>query len=328
MRPSADFRFNSASSIDIVRAPAQPIVTNCKLSRRGFLRTCAVATAAMGNGSLATFAGASEPAPEKQVPLKIGIRAATMRMVGDTSVLRTAAGIPGIRGVELQVTAGNRNLRDSNVVREYKRESNRWDIRIPSVAGIWDKGVNISSPNAGESIESSIRVAEKLGSGVVLVAFFKENAPDMNREESYGLIVAMLRKVAPAAADAGVVLGLENSLSPADNVKLVDLIGHPAVRVYYDLHNMATYGHGSEAVPGVKLLGGERICAVHVKNGDKLIEQPGPIDWAAAFAAFNEIRYDGWFTYETSHKNVSACIADTIRNNAFLTKHIRMPGSG
>jgi L-ribulose-5-phosphate 3-epimerase len=105
----------------------------------------------------------------------------------------------------------------------------------------------------------------------------------------------------------------------------VDLVGHPAVRVYYDLYNMATYGHGPEAVPGVKLLGRERICAVHVKNGDKLIEAPGPIDWPAAFTAFNEIGYDGWFTYETSHQSVAACLADTARNNAFLAKHIRMP---
>src|SRR5262249_24077541 len=152
-----------------------------------------------------------------------------------------------------------------------------------------------------------------LGSGVVLVAFFKENAPDVNREASYGPVVTNLRKAAPAAADAGVLLGLENSLSPADNRKLLDLVDHPAVRVYYDLHNMATYGHGSEAVPGVKLLGRERICAVHVKNGDKLIEEPGPIDWPAAFAAFNEIGYDGWFTYETGHKNLQACLADTAR---------------
>jgi L-ribulose-5-phosphate 3-epimerase len=131
--------------------------------------------------------------------------------------------------------------------------------------------------------------------------------------------------VAGAAADAGVILGLENSLSPADNRKLVDLIGHPAVGVYYDLHNMATYGHGAEAVPGVKLLGRERICAVHVKNGDQLIEQPGPIDWPAAFAAFNEIGYDGWYTYESQHKSLADCLADTTRNNAFLAKHIKMP---
>jgi sugar phosphate isomerase/epimerase len=95
----------------------------------------------------------------------------------------------------------------------------------------------------------------------------------------------------------------------------------------YDLHNMATFGHGPEAVPGVKLLGRERLCAVHVKNGDKLIEEPGPIDWPAAFAAFNEIGYDGWFTYETQHKNLSACLADTARNNVFLAQHLRRPVS-
>ena len=288
------------------------------------MQTCAIAAAAAAR-PLTGFGAPSTSTPASQVPLKLGIRAATMKMVGDSTVIQAAAGIPGIRGVELQVTAGNRNLRNWDVVRQYKRDSDRWGIRIPSVAGIWDNGVNVSSPDAGESIRLSIRAAEILGSGVVLVAFFKENAPDMEREESYGPVVSNLQKAAPAAADAGVILGLESSLSPADHGKLVDLVAHPAVRVYYDLYNMATYGHGAEAVPGVKLLGRERLCAVHVKNGDRLIEQPGPIDWVAAFAAFNDIGYDGWFTYETSHKSLSACLADTALNNAFLTKHLRMP---
>jgi len=295
------------------------------ITRRGFVQSCAVALAAAGARPLSCFGAAAAPTTSPQVPLKLGIRAATMRMVGDTGVVQTAAGIPGIRGVELQVTAGDRNLRDWDVVRQYKRESDRWDIRIPSLAGIWDKGVNIFSPSAGESIQLSVRAAEMLGSSVILLAFFKENAPDMNVEASYGPLVTMLRKAAAGAAAAGVVLGLENSLSPADNRKLVDLIDHPAVRVYYDLHNMATYGHGPETVPGVKLLGRERICAVHVKNGNSLIEQPGPIDWPAAFAAFTEIGYEGWFTYETGHKSLADCLADTPRNNAFLAQHLRRP---
>ena len=261
--------------------------------------------------------------PARPLPLKLGIRAATMGMVGDLSVIQTAASIPGISGVELQVVAGAKNLRDLDVVRQYKRESDRWNIRIPSLAGVWEKGVKISSPKAPDSLRAAIRAAELLGSGVILVAFFKEDAPDMAREESFGPVVANLNAVAGAAADAGVTLGLENSLSPADNRKLVDLIGHPAVGVYYDLHNMATYGHGTEAVPGVKLLGKERICAVHVKNGDSLIEEPGPIDWPAAFAAFNEIGYEGWYTYETQHKGLAACITATARNNTFLAKHIQ-----
>jgi sugar phosphate isomerase/epimerase len=135
----------------------------------------------------------------------------------------------------------------------------------------------------------------------------------------------MLRAAGPRAAEAGVTLGLENSLSPADNAKLVDLVGHSAVRIYYDLHNMATYGHREEAIPGIKLLGRQRICAVHVKNGSNRIDEPGPIDWAAAFKEFNDIGYEGWYVYETSHDNPEACIEDTKHNNAFLRQHVRMP---
>jgi L-ribulose-5-phosphate 3-epimerase len=303
----------------------QPIAGVPGLTRRGFVQTCAVALAATSARPLTTLGVPQDSAPARQVPLKLGLRAATMRMVGDYDVIATAVGVPGIRGVELQATAGRHNLRDWEAVRHYKRESNRWDVRIPSLAGIWDKGVNISSPKAVESLQLTVRAAEMLGSSVILAAFFNQSAPDMSREDSYGPVVANLKQAAPGAADAGVVIGLETSLSPADNAKLVDLVGHPAVRVYYDVYNMATFGHGSEAVPGVKLLGKDRICAVHVKNGDRLIEEPGPIDWAAAFAAFNEIGYEGWFTYETSHKSTSACLTDTARNSVFLAKHIRMP---
>lgn len=296
------------------------------MNRRTFLKnSAAMAVAACG---IPCGNGAQAPTAAKQpLPLKIGIRAASMKMAGNLDVIRTAAGIPVIMGVELQVTAGSPNLRDWDTVRRYKREANRWAMRIPTLAGVFDRGVSINSPGAAESLRLSIRAAEMLGSGALLLAFFKKDAPDMTRKESYGPVVAMLKEVAPRAADAGVTLGLENSLSPADNAKLVDLVGHPAVGVYYDLHNMAFYGHGDQAIPGVKLLGKERICAVHVKNDDKLIEEPGPIDWAAAFRAFNEIGYEGWYIYETSHANIEDCIEDTKKNNAFLRQHARMPAA-
>ena len=293
------------------------------LQRTGGLVVAGTAIAA--GGITGSIRAQPPPAPRQTIPLKIGIRAATMKMVGNVDVIRTAAAMPGIMGVELQVTAGTPNLRDWDAVRTYKRQADRWAMRIPSLAGVWDPGVQINSPAAAENVRLSIRAAEMLGSSVILLAFFERSAPDMTREESYGPIVAMLREVAPRAADAGVILGLENSLSPADNVKLVDLVGHPAVRVYYDVHNMATYRHGDQAVPGIKLLGKERICAVHVKNGMLRIEDPGPINWAAAFRAFNEIGYEGWYVFETAHRTPVACAEDTQVNIAFLRQHLRMP---
>jgi len=301
---------------------------NRQLTRRGFVTTAALGTAAAGLAGAAGTTGAaaeSETGAGRRIPLKIGIRAASMRMVGDLDVIRTAAGIPGLSGVELQTTSGKLNLRDWDVVRRYKKEADRWGMHIPSLAGVWDRGVQIHSPQAGASLIKSIRAAEMLGARVILLAFFRQNAPDMTDEASYGPVVRTLRETAPRAADAGVVMGLENSLSPADNEKLVDLVDHPAVGVYYDLHNMAYYGHGDQAIPGVKRLGKERICMVHVKNGDQLLEEPGPIDWAAAFRAFNEIEYEGWYVYESGHDSTEDCIEDTKKNNVFLRKHVQMP---
>ena len=299
--------------------------TQSSVTRRRFLKTVALGTGAAGIVTSIGSRAEADSAASQRKPLKIGIRAASLKMAGDFAVVKTAASIPGITGVELQTTSGRPNLRDWETVRRYKKEAERWGMQIPSLAGVWDRGVTIRSSNADESLVQTIRAAEMLDSRVILLAFFKQNAPDMSREESYGPVVTMLQKTAKHAAEAGVIMGLENSLSPSDNKKLVDLVDHPAVGVYYDLHNMAHYGHGDEAIPGIKLLGKRRICMVHVKNQKMLLKEPGLIDWPAAFREFNDIGYDGWYIYETGHDSTADCLEDTAKNNAFLQEHVQMP---
>ena len=275
--------------------------------------------------SAALLPAAARAAETQRIPPKIGHRAASMKMVGDFGVFRVARGIPGLLGVELQIAQGEPNLWDLDAVRRYKKEAHRWGIRIPSLAGVWGKGVSIrTSPVAGIQLIKAIRAAELLGSSVILVAFFRDNAPNMGQESSYGPVVQLLREAAPIARNAGVVLGLENSLSPADNVKLIDVIAEENVRVYYDLFNMDYYGHKGLAVPGVKLLGKERICQIHVKNQERLIEEAGPIDWRAAFAACNEIGYEGWYVFESRHSGEKQLISATTRNIEFLESQVRM----
>ena len=307
------------------------------LTRRTFLEQGLIASAGVGVG--AAGSGASQAAAlsaqakegdtvnhATPIPLKIGHRAASMKMVGDFDVFKVARQMSGLMGVELQVTGGNPNLRDWDAVRRYKREALRWGMMIPSLAGTWDRGVSmLSGKDARDNLVQAVRVAEFLGAGVILAAFFKEKAPDMSDESSYGPAVDALQAAAPQASEAGVVIGLENSLSPADNKKLVDLVAHPAVKVYYDPHNMAFYGHGVEAVPGIKLLGKERICQVHVKNADKPIEEPGLVDWTAAFKALNNIGYENWFVFESQHDSREALIEDTARNISFMEAHCNMP---
>lgn len=276
------------------------------LGRRAFLATLA-AGPALGAGP----------------PLKFAHRAASLKMVGDFDVVRVAAQVRGLDGIELQTAQGDPNLWDLDAVRRYKREGHRWGISFPSLSGIWAKGVSIrTSPAAGVQLLKAIRAAEMLGSAVILVAFFRDNCPSMEDEAEYGPVVELLQQAAPVARDAGVILGLENSLSPADNVKLVDLVADPAVKVYYDLDNCEYYEHTGQAVPGIELLGRERIAQVHVKNEERLIEEPGRVDWRAAFAALKRIGYDGWYVFESKHASRAQMIKATERNIAFIREQL------
>ena len=270
---------------------------------------------------LATLAAV--PAVAATPPLKFGHRASSLKMVGDFGVVRAAAEVRGLDGIELQTAQGEPNLWDLDAVRTYKREGHRWGVGFPSLSGIWGKGVSIrNSPVAGVQLLRSIRAAEMLGSSVILVAFFRDNCPSMDDESQYGPVVELLRQAAPAARDAGVILGLENSLSPADNAKLIDLVADPAVRVYYDLDNVEFYRHSGLAVPGIELLGRDRICQVHVKNGERLIEEPGRVDWRAAFAALKRIGYDGWYVFESKHSSQQQMVEATERNIAFIRQQL------
>lgn len=272
---------------------------------------------------LAALAGT--PLLQSQAPpLKFAHRAASMKMVGDFDILRVAAQVEGLDGVELQIAAGEPNLWDLDAVRRYKREAYRWGLQLPSLSGVWSRGVSIrKSPVAGVELMRAIRAAEMLASSVILVAFFRDNAPDMDDEASYGPVVQLLQAAAAPARDAGVILGLENSLSPTDNVRLLDHVAEPNVQVYYDLDNIEFYGHSGQSVPGVQVLGRDRICQVHVKNDVRLIEEPGRVDWRAALSALDAIGYDGWYCFESKHSSGEQMAEATERNIRFIQNRLR-----
>ena len=267
-------------------------------------------------GALAAAARGAAP------PVKIGHREASMKMIGDPRVFEVASRIPGLLGVELQIVSGDHKLWPKETLKVYKRAANRWGMQIPSLSSPFGRGSAMNKPNAGEFLRKAIPCAEFLGSSVILVPFFRDNCPSMSDESQYGPVVETLKQLGPVAADAGVILGLENSLDPADNAKLVDLVGHPNVRMYFDLDNGEFYGHKGKVIPGIKLLGRDRICQVHVKNEERLIEEPGRIDWRAAFRELKSIRYDGWIVLESRHTTEQQLIDSTTRNIQFIRKEL------
>lgn len=254
--------------------------------------------------------------------LRFGHRQANMVTEAGPGVFDLAKQIHGLSGVELQVFFKGTTLWDDDTWRMYQRAALNTGLTIPSLAGVWPPGAGLPQPSAEENIRKAIHAAENLHATTILVACFEQNCPNMDRAESYGPVVALLRKLAPAARDAGVVISLETSNSPADDRKLIDLVESPSVRIYLDLFNVEHYQHTGESVPGITLLG-NRVRQVHMKNEDRLLADPGPVNFAAAAKALRQIGYPGWVVFETSHTSPAQCIEATEKNITFISGNFK-----
>jgi len=111
--------------------------------------------------------------------------------------------------------------------------------------------------------------------------------------------VGVIRDVAPRAEKAGIAIGLENYLSAEDNMRIVERIGSPAVKVYYDVGNSTDKGR--DVYREIRLLG-KLICEFHAKDGKFLLGQ-GRIDFRKVRAAIDDIGYNGWIHLEAARPN-------------------------
>jgi len=105
----------------------------------------------------------------------------------------------------------------------------------------------------------------------------------------------VLREIAPAAEKAGVILGLEDTISARDNVLIMTRAKSPAVLVYYDVGNSTE--NGFNILEEIRWLGRERICEVHLKDNPNYLWQ-GKIDFVAVINALADIGFDHWAQLE------------------------------
>jgi sugar phosphate isomerase/epimerase len=176
----------------------------------------------------------------------------------------------------------------------YLAEAKRLDIEIASLAlGTLNSVPYKSDPRAERWVAESIDVCQAMDVRVVLMAFFGEG--DLQNDD-YGInvVVKRLRKVAPKAEMAGVTLGLESRLSAAQHMDIINRVGSPAVKVYYDVAN--SHKGGYDIYREIRQLG-SHICEFHAKDSDDLYGK-GSIDFEEVRRAIDDIGYRGWLVME------------------------------
>ena len=255
-------------------------------------------------------------AAKEKSSFKIGAHDWSIGSGGRIDALEVAKRI-GLDGVEVSFgePGGKFDLRQEGVRRQYLDTAQRLGMEISSLAmGILNRVPYASDPRAKEWVEQCIDVTAAMGQKRVLLAFFGRG-DIKGKKDLQDNVIRRLKKVAPKAERAGVVLGIESWMDADEHLRILDAVGSPAVQVYYDVANMTAKGY--DVYREIRQLGRERICQFHMKENGNLLGQ-GRVDFEKVKQAIDEIGYEGWLVIEGAtieSKTIEQCY---IANRKYL----------
>lgn len=230
-----------------------------------------------------------------QAGFKIGACDWTLGKRADPAALVMAKRL-GLDGVQVDV-GGPKNgmpVLKPEVQKLYLETAAKQQVEIGSLAiGSLNDVPYKSDPQAEQWVSDSIDACKALGVKVVLLAFFAKGDL-LNDPEGVATVVQRLRKVAPKAEQADVTLGFESWLSAEQHMDILNRVGSPAVKVYYDVAN--SHKQGYDIYKEIRLLG-KNICEFHAKDYDDLYGK-GSIDFKRVRLAMDDIGYRGWLHME------------------------------
>jgi L-ribulose-5-phosphate 3-epimerase len=282
------------------------------MTRRDMLKR-GTATAA----SLAFFSSFTPllGAPDRR-KYKIGACDWSIGQMGKPAALDVAKQM-GLDGVQLSLgSAGDdMRLRKPEVQAEYKEAAQRTGLELGGLAiGEMNSIPYKKDPRTEAWVSDSVDVLQALGMKVVLLAFFG-NGDLIGDKEGTAEVVRRLKKVAPKAEKAGVILGLESWLSAEATMAIIDAVGSPAVKMYYDVCNSTDRGY--DICKEIRWLGRKNICEFHLKENGSLLGK-GKVNLEAVRDAIEEIGYEGWMQIEGAVPPNGDLMASYIANRKFV----------
>lgn len=153
-------------------------------------------------------------------------------------------------------------------------------------------------PESIDLIKSCIRTMTQMQ---VRVAFLPLGIQDdlVRYPEIRPAVVKRLRTAAIVAERADVVIGIETSLDARGEVSLLDEVGSPAVRSYFNFENPLQSGR--DLYGELEILGKERICQIHCTDADGVRLQDDPlIDMLRVRKTLDQMGWRGWLVMERS----------------------------
>ncbi len=291
-----------------------------RITRRQMMVGAAQAAAGLALASSCSPSAGRKSAKVGPAGFKIGVCDWTIKKRSDPASLEMAKRI-GLDGVQVDIGRGQDDLPlfDPALQQKFIDARQTHQIEIASLAlGVLNETPYKSDPRAERWVEKSIDVCKALGVNVVLVAFFGKG--DLrNDKQGTDVVVERFKKVAPRAEEAGVTFGIESWLSAEQHMDIIDRIGSPAVRVYYDVGNSDKAGY--DVYSEIRRLD-RLICEFHAKDYDDLYGR-GSIDFQQVREAMDDIGYRGWIVMEGTRMPVG--VEESCRYDAEYLREVFPP---
>jgi sugar phosphate isomerase/epimerase len=271
------------------------------MQRRRFVQALATLPA-VGSGLRPAQSDAAAAAPAAPPAAKLaGIGACdwTLRLTANPDSLDLAKKI-GLDGVQVDFGSpapgkDTLPLHSEALQDAFLARAETTGVAVPSLAlAVLNQIAYKKEPMAEQWVLDSVKVARRMKTSVVLLAFFSQG--DLRDDESgFQETVNRLKRLAPLAEEAGITYGIESWLKVADLERLLNAVNSPRILAYYDVGNMQKEGEDIHAA--IRQLGRERICEVHAKDYDDLYGR-GTMDFAKVGTSLAAIDYRGWMHME------------------------------
>jgi L-ribulose-5-phosphate 3-epimerase len=210
----------------------------------------------------------------------------------------------GLDGLEVDMGSLSKNptfaseLANPEVREQFIGKSRELGIEISSIAMSGFYAQSFTTRDVETPINDAIETAKLMGVKVTFLPLGVQ-ADLIKFPELRPQIIERIKTVAPNAEKAGITIGLETALDAAGDVKLLDEIGSPAVRIYFNFSNALQ--NDRDLYSELKTLGKDRICQIHCTDQDGVwLENDPKIDMKKAKATLDEMGWSGWLVLERS----------------------------
>jgi sugar phosphate isomerase/epimerase len=263
-------------------------------------------------------AAAAAALQAKTPKIEIGVTDWNLQRAGRLDALDLAKEI-GFVGVELSLgrkpVDARLPLADESFQSEYLTKAKSLGLKVISTCLDILHVNGLKNDKLGQKwLADAIEINRKMGVRNMLLPFFGDRALQTAAEMDY--VGDLLRDFGPVAQKAGVTLGLEDTISAEDNVRILERSRSQAVRVFYDVGN--SFPRGFDIYKEIRWLGKDRICQFHLKDNPAYMGE-GQIDFRRVLDAIAEIGWEGYADLETSSPSKDVR-ADMTRNRAFILR--------